>query len=65
METDEIYCTKYALLAAKAGKHIHMEKPGGLELADFEELIATVKDNEFTPDYELALYKLLLQCCGV
>ncbi len=44
VETDEIYCTKYALMAAKAGKHIHMEKPGGLELADFEELIATVKE---------------------
>jgi len=43
IETDEIYLTKYALLAAKAGKHIHMEKPGGLSLADFEELIETVK----------------------
>ena len=42
VETDEIYCTKYALMAAKAGKHVHMEKPGGRELADFEELIATV-----------------------
>ena len=30
--------------AAKAGKHIHMEKPGGLDLAAFEELIATVKE---------------------
>ena len=29
VETEEIYCTKYALLAAKAGKHVHMEKPGG------------------------------------
>ena len=43
IETDEIYLTKYALAAAKAGKHIHMEKPGGLRLAEFEELIATVK----------------------
>ena len=46
VETDEIYLTKYALMAAKAGKHIHMEKPGGANLADFEELIATVKDQE-------------------
>ncbi len=43
VETDEIYLTKYALMAAKAGKHIHMEKPGGAELAPFKELIATVK----------------------
>ncbi len=43
VETDEIYLTKYALLAAKAGKHGHMEKPGGANLAEFEQLIATVK----------------------
>lgn len=43
IETDEIYLTKYALLAAKAGKHIHMEKPGGIALADFEELISIMK----------------------
>lgn len=43
IETDEIYLTKYALLAAKAGKHIHMEKPGGVDLAAFEELIQTMK----------------------
>ncbi len=53
VETDEIYCTKYALMAAKAGKHVHMEKPGGTELADFEELIATVKEKKliFCPGY--------------
>jgi len=44
VETDEIHLTKYALMAAKAGKHIHMEKPGGRELPQFEELIQTVKD---------------------
>ena len=43
VETDEIYATKYALMAAEHGKHIHMEKPGGRELADFEKLIAAVK----------------------
>lgn len=46
VETDEIYLTKYALLAAKAGKHIHMEKPGGADLSMFEELIETVKKNK-------------------
>lgn len=43
IETDEIYLTKYALLAAKAGKHIHMEKPGGISLPDFEELISIMR----------------------
>ena len=43
IETDEIYLTKYALQAAKAGKHIHMEKPGGTEIHAFEELIKTMK----------------------
>jgi len=43
IETDEIYLTKYALMAAKAGKHIHMEKPGGRELAWFEEMIDTMR----------------------
>lgn len=53
IETDEIYCTKYALMAAKAGKHVHMEKPGGRELKDFEELIKTVKEKNliFCPGY--------------
>ena len=43
VETDEIYTTKYAIMAAEHGKHVHMEKPGGRELADFEKLIATVR----------------------
>ena len=43
IETDEVYLTKYALMAAKAGKHIHMEKPGGRELPWFEEMIETMK----------------------
>ena len=44
VETDEIYLTKYALMAAQAGKHIHMEKPGGVDLPGFEKLIETVKN---------------------
>ncbi len=44
IETDEVNLTKYALMAAKAGKHIHMEKPGGVSLADFEELIGIMKN---------------------
>lgn len=45
VETEECHLTKYALMAAEHGKHIHMEKPGGTILSDFEELIATVKEN--------------------
>ena len=43
IETEERHLTKYAIMAAEHGKHIHMEKPGGTVLADFEKLIATVK----------------------
>ncbi len=46
IETEEKYLTKYALLSAKAKKHIHMEKPGGCILSDFEKLIETVKENK-------------------
>ena len=31
-------------MCAKAGKHIHMEKPGGINLADFEKLIGVMKE---------------------
>ncbi len=44
IETEEIYLTKYAKLAAKHGKKIHMEKPGGVSLKDFTELIQIVKE---------------------
>ncbi len=44
VETEEIYLTKYAMMVANSGKHLHMEKPGGCELADFERLVGTLKD---------------------
>ena len=46
IETEEIYLNKYAALAAESGKHIHMEKPGGIGLKDFENIIQTVKENK-------------------
>ena len=46
IETEEIYLNKYAALASASGKHIHMEKPGGIELKDFENIIQTVKENK-------------------
>ena len=43
VETEEIHLTKYAIMAAEHGKMIHMEKPGGTSLEDFEKLIDLVK----------------------
>ena len=43
VETEEIYLTKYALMVAEHGKHLHMEKPGGIDLAGFERLVEILK----------------------
>jgi predicted dehydrogenase len=48
VETEEIYLTKYALMVANAGKHLHMEKPGGVELSDFEKLVKILKSKKLT-----------------
>ncbi|MBE6975896.1 MAG: Gfo/Idh/MocA family oxidoreductase [Ruminococcaceae bacterium] len=48
IETEEVNLSKYALMAARHGKHIHMDKPGGLVLSEFEELIRTAKENRVT-----------------
>ena len=45
VETDEIHLTKYALLAAEHGKHIHMEKPGGVSERDFNRLVDLMQQN--------------------
>lgn len=45
IETPEEFITKYAQMAAESKKHIHMEKPGGFSLSEFEKLIGTVKKN--------------------
>ncbi len=46
IETEEIYLTKYAILVAQSGKHIHMEKPGSIRLRDFETLIDMLKEKQ-------------------
>ena len=46
IETEEIYLTKYATLAAKSGKHIHCEKPGGREYEDFKNLIEIAREKK-------------------
>lgn len=43
VETREQYLNKYALMAAKHNLHIYMDKPGGWELSEFEELVKDVK----------------------
>ena len=43
VETDEIHLNKYAQMAVEHGKHVHMEKPGSQNLADFEKLIETAR----------------------
>ena len=48
IETDEIHLTKYAKLALKHGKHVHMEKPGSQNIREFEELISCARENAKT-----------------
>lgn len=45
IETSEKNLTKYALLAAKRGLHVHMDKPGGSSSDEFNELISIVKEH--------------------
>ncbi len=46
IETSEKNLTKYALMAAEKELHIHMDKPGGMELSEFEKLINSVKQKD-------------------
>lgn len=43
IETREEYLNKYAIMAARLGLHIYMDKPGGWGLGKFEELISVVR----------------------
>ena len=68
VETEEIYLTKYALMVANAGKHLHMEKPGGVDSAEFTRLIEALKSQNlvfstgymyrFNPKIQEALAKI-------
>ena len=51
IETEEVNLTKYSTMAAEKGIAIHMDKPGGIELADFEKLIDTVKEKKTVLPY--------------
>ena len=63
VETDEIHLFKYAQMAAEAGKHIHMEKPGSQSLADFEGLIETMRKTKrvFHVGYMYRYHPLIAQ----
>lgn len=56
IETEEVNLTKYAHTAAKNGLPVHMDKPGGIDLTAFEELIKTVKTNK-TPFHLGYMYR--------
>ncbi len=43
IETGELNLTRYAQMAVECGLAVHMDKPGGADLAAFEHLINTVK----------------------
>lgn len=68
IETEEVNLTRYALMAAERGLNIHMDKPGGTELSDFEELIRAVSSKNlvfstgymyrFNPKIKEALSKI-------
>lgn len=44
VETSEPNLTRYALAAARRGLPVHMDKPGGLDYAEFRELVRTAKE---------------------
>lgn len=46
IETEERNLIRYALMAVQAGKHIHVDKPGGTDPAEFEQLIHALKEKQ-------------------
>ena len=44
IETEDRALTKYALMAAEKGLHIHMDKPGGISDEEFDKLVDTVSE---------------------
>ena len=48
VECEDIYLTKYAIMAAQKGLHIYMDKPGSPDYDDFKKLIDIVKRKNLT-----------------
>ena len=44
IETEDRALTKYALMAAEKGLHIHMDKPGGISDEEFDKLVDLAKE---------------------
>ena len=44
IETEDRVLTKYALMAAEKGLHVHMDKPGGISDEEFDKLVDTVSE---------------------
>lgn len=43
VECEDIDLTKYARIFAERGVHIHMDKPGGIGLSEYEEMLSLMK----------------------
>jgi predicted dehydrogenase len=48
IECEDLFLTKYALLAIKKGLHVYMDKPGSPNLEEFEELVSIAKEKKLT-----------------
>lgn len=46
IETEDRALTKYALMAAEKGLHIHMDKPGGVDETEYDQLIDLVSSKK-------------------
>lgn len=44
VETQELSACRYSILALQAGKHVHMDKPGGADPEEFRRMIDLVKE---------------------
>lgn len=43
VECDDVNLTKYSMLFAERGVHIHMDKPGGTDQGDYERMLSVMK----------------------
>lgn len=63
IETEDQALTRYALMAAERGLHIHMDKPGGIEDAAFDRLVdlSRAKNSVFHTGYMYRYNPAILQ----
>lgn len=46
IETEEVNLTKYSIMALRNGLSVHSDKPGGLELSEFQSMIELAKKDQ-------------------